>query len=58
MHDQAAWKIFNQLLDEGADKDEIIAGSSSYAQQVRQTGEKPIPLADWLRGRGWEHYRH
>jgi hypothetical protein len=58
LHKQPAWKIFNQLLDEGIDSELIIAGSSAYAQRVQQTGEIPLPLADWLIIRGWEKHRH
>jgi hypothetical protein len=58
LHKQPAWKIFNQLLDEGVDSEQLIAGSSAYAQQVKRTGETPLPLADWLIARGWEKHRH
>lgn len=57
-HNEAAWKIFNQLLDQGISSEQLIAGSSAYAEQVKQTGEMPLPLADWLLTRGWEKHRH
>jgi hypothetical protein len=53
-----AREVFHQLLVEGVDKDLIIAGSSAYAQQVKRTGERPLPLKDWLQQRGWEQHRH
>lgn len=50
-------KLFDQLLKEGVDKDEIIAGAGTYAEHMQRTGETPIPMADWLKTRGWEQYR-
>ncbi|MBR1298557.1 hypothetical protein [Bradyrhizobium sp. AUGA SZCCT0042] len=49
-------EIYNQLLTEGVDPNLIIAGSSAYARQVKRTGERPIPLPEWLLQRGWEKH--
>jgi hypothetical protein len=53
-----AWKIFNELLDQGVDSDQLIAASSGYSLRVLETGETPIPLAEFLQSREWEKYRH
>jgi hypothetical protein len=53
-----AWKIFHQLVNEGVSSDLLIACSSAYAEQVKRTGERQLPLAKWLETRGWEKYLH
>jgi hypothetical protein len=55
---EATIRLLGWLLDNGANEDDIIAGAAAYARQVERTGERPVPMADWLRARGWEQHRH
>ena len=53
-----AKKVFDQLVTEGVDLDELVQAAASYKIRVKTAGEPMMPLADWLSARGWEQHRH
>jgi DNA-binding transcriptional regulator YhcF (GntR family) len=57
--EHASKKILAHLmLDEGTNPAEIIAGAEAYGKHASETGERVLPLAAWLKAKGWQQYRH
>jgi len=56
--DQLCEILMDALISEGVDVQCIVAGAAAYSRQVQRTGERGLPLWQWLANRGWEQHRH